>query len=72
MLRIQKASKKIANHLFCAVTPINDKKKNKIIAEDKVFVRILKTSEILACYKFFEKEMDFRSHFECSEKEEFS
>ena len=27
MLRIQKASKKIANHLFCAVTPINDKKK---------------------------------------------
>ena len=29
MPRIQKASKKIANHLFCAVTPINDKKKKK-------------------------------------------
>ena len=39
--------KKLLTIFFCAVQPINNSKKNKIIALDKVFTRILKASQIL-------------------------
>ena len=51
MRRIQKVINKIANHLFCAVQPINNSKKQNNCFRQS-FTRILKTSQILPHYDF--------------------